>query len=64
MNGRRLATPGAVLFVAGVILMWWGSAVFRNGDKPSKVIGGQIPKDHTDDSEPAKSGSGSNVRTL
>lgn len=65
MNGRRLATPGAVLFVVGVVLMWWGAGIFRGDAKsPTKIIGGGIPKDGNDHAEPVKSGGGSDVRTL
>lgn len=28
-RGPRLATPGAVLLLAGLALMWWGLGVFR-----------------------------------
>lgn len=42
MNGRRLATPGAVLFVVGVVLMWWGSRVFRGDGSPTAGYGGSF----------------------
>lgn len=25
----RLATPGAILLLVGVVLMWWGAGIFR-----------------------------------
>jgi hypothetical protein len=37
---RRLATPGAVLFVVGVVLMWWGAGVFRGNDNKIVVTPG------------------------
>lgn len=30
MTLTRLATPGAVLMLIGVVLMWWGAGVFRD----------------------------------
>ena len=38
MNGARLATPGAVLLLVGVVLMWWGAGIFR--DENGSLAGG------------------------
>lgn len=43
---RRLATPGAVLLLAGLALLWWGLGIFRGevGSSTTKRGPIDIPK--------------------
>lgn len=46
MNGdARLATPGAVLLLVGVVLMWWGAGIFR--DENGSLAGGVTRRIYT-----------------
>jgi len=49
----RLATPGAILMFAGILIMWWGLGIVRgevggsgggSGGQFPKRIGGTFPK--------------------
>ena len=50
----RLATPGAILMFAGILIMWWGLGIVRGevgssggsggGGRFTKRIGGTLPK--------------------
>lgn len=70
ISGRpRLATPGAVLLLAGLALLWWGTGIFRgestSGGLTKIMRRGAFPKKGTTpDTSDRDAGGGGSARTM
>lgn len=61
----RLATPGAILMFAGILILWWGLGIVRGEVGSSgtvRQIVGPFPKPSSNDRKAGGAGGGAQIR--